>query len=81
MMLANLLRETSGLTVVMEMACGAGCLNCNPNPYAQAQDYVGKRYCGRGYIQLVIYLIVILYSFYALFNLNVSNYVYFQKQV
>ena len=54
MFLAQIIHESGGLKYVIETACGSGCVKC-PNDYlSPGLDSTGKRYCGRGYIQLVI---------------------------
>ena len=53
MFLAQIMHESGGLRLLIETACGNGCVNC-PNSYVSpGLDYTGKRYCGRGYMQLV----------------------------
>lgn len=52
MFLAQIIHESGGLVFKIEQACGSGCVNC-PGQYITNDDYPGKRYCGRGYIQLV----------------------------
>jgi hypothetical protein len=56
MFLAQIIHESGGLVYKIEQACGSGCFKC-PGQYITADDYPGKRYCGRGYIQLVIILL------------------------
>ena len=56
MFLAQIMHESGGLRLLIETACGNGCVNC-PNSYASSGDYAGKRYCGRGYMQLVNFYI------------------------
>ena len=53
MFLSQIIHESGGLIYKLEIACGTGCANC-PGSYKTPQDYSGKNYCGRGYIQLVI---------------------------
>ena len=54
MFLANIEQESAGLTRIIEDACGAGCAKCPPPAYTDSRDFAGARYCGRGYMQLVI---------------------------
>ena len=57
MFLAQIMHESGGLAVKIESMCGSGCFKC-PGQYVTQDDYPGKRYCGRGYIQLVICLVI-----------------------
>ena len=56
MFLAQIMHESGGLLLVIETACGYGCINCPYDYLSPGLDHPGKRYCGRGYIQLVIFL-------------------------
>ena len=56
MFLAQILHESGGLLHKIEAACGNGCVKCPKSYVSPGKDYPGKRYCGRGYIQLVIFI-------------------------
>ena len=71
MFLAQIIHESGGLVYKIEQACGSGCVKC-PGQYVTADDYPNKRYCGRGYIQLVIVLLKIFFFLY----INLINYLF-----
>ena len=60
MFLAQIMHESGGLLLVIETACGIGCVNCPYDYLSPGLDYPGKRYCGRGYIQLVMRIKIII---------------------
>ena len=60
MFLSQIMHESGGLIYTLEIACGTGCANC-PGSYSTPQDYPGKYYCGRGYIQLVKPYLILYY--------------------
>ena len=55
MFLAEIIHESGGLLLVIETACGIGCVSCPYDYLSPGFDSQGARYCGRGYIQLVIF--------------------------
>ena len=58
MFLAQIMHESGGLVYKIESICGSGCFKC-PGQYVTQDDYPVKRYCGRGYIQLVIWWVLL----------------------